>query len=448
MPDSQLDWRKLLCSTRRKEIARKRHCGQAASAGTHVCAEEIEHDYDRILSSTSTRRLADKTQLFPPDTNRSISTRLTHSLEVSNLARSIGVRLAHDHRHDVFGELADKLQAERTVPALLAAAGLAHDLGTPPFGHPGEKAIRLWCKTRGIKLKDFAEFDSNCQTFRLLTRLQILDGNFGLDLTCATLATSLKYPAFSNDLSGFKKFGIFERERNIAHEVWDQTGLAEGVRHPLAYIVEACDDIAYSVMDVEDIVRMGYASCNNVMDFLAQSSDAKTKAVRKRTLNECKVFASKKSQRHLDEQSMLVFRTISISEMIESITRTFVSHIDQILKGEVDGEYKLVPKSDVAELCCRLKKFGRRRGFEHRDICQRAMKDKKQVRETMDYLWCGIANPDRGSAYSRLPEIDRRAYEVTSRSWSDKLHLLCDTVASMTNSELISLRDDLKGILQ
>ena len=131
----------MLFSKRRKDV----HDG-GESLGTGKDRAEIERDYDRILFSAPIRRLADKTQVFPMETNDSIRTRLTHSHEVSNLARSIGIRLAFIHQTEIFGHDAHELRVQRTVPALLAAAGLAHDLGNPPFGHQGELSIRRWFK--------------------------------------------------------------------------------------------------------------------------------------------------------------------------------------------------------------------------------------------------------------------------------------------------------------
>jgi len=125
-----LSWQMLLNQTRRKELA-----GSKETIGTGVGRTEFERDYDRILFATPTRRLADKTQVFPMEENDSVRTRLTHSHEVSNLARSIGVRLAFEHAEEVFGTDHEELQVKRNVPALLAAVGLAHDLGNPPFGH-------------------------------------------------------------------------------------------------------------------------------------------------------------------------------------------------------------------------------------------------------------------------------------------------------------------------
>ncbi len=138
-----LIWDKLLHSERRKTRA-----GQGESTHTEKGRVELERDYDRILFATPTRRLADKTQVFPLEKNDSVRTRLTHSHEVANLARSIGVRIAFEHTAEVFGTNHAELQVQRTVPALLAAIGLSHDLGNPPFGHQGEEAMKAWFRER------------------------------------------------------------------------------------------------------------------------------------------------------------------------------------------------------------------------------------------------------------------------------------------------------------
>jgi len=121
---------------------------------------------------------------------------------------------------------------------------------------------------------DFLEFDGNAQTFRLLTKLQVLNDKFGLNLTCGTLAALLKYPSVygSGNKGGFKKYGVFQDDADIVHQVWEQTGLVEGCRHPLAYVMEACDDIAYSIIDAEDTVKKGYASFYDLMDYLESNA--------------------------------------------------------------------------------------------------------------------------------------------------------------------------------
>ena len=457
-----MTWAKLLSPVRRKSLA-----GERESIGTRIGREEIERDYDRVLFAAPTRRLADKTQVFPMETNDSVRTRLTHSHEVSNLARSIGVRLANDHSKEVFGEEADNLRVGRTVPALLAAAGLAHDLGNPPFGHQGEQTIRRWCKNNAEckigspinskdcpDFKDFSKFDGNCQTFRLLTRLQILNDKFGLNLTCATLAALMKYPVFSKDIKDFKKFGIFQSEKDVAQDVWQETGLAEGIRHPLVYVMEACDDIAYSVIDAEDTVKKGYASFNDLIDFLHSGeicNDEKIKEVVNAAVDKNKEFKKEKlSSAELNELSMQMFRVKAIAVMIESATDAFVKKLPDILAGKADGKFEVIGSSKAANLCARLKEFDKGYGFHHPDVLRLELEGNNYMNFTMDALWKGIndneTDPFAKYAYGRISENYRRVYEDGERSTSDKLHLLCDQISGMTENYLIAIHDDLKKL--
>ena len=243
---------------------------------------------------------------------------MTHSYEVSNLCRSIGVRLAFEFPDKVFGDDYKELNVERNIPALLASIGLEHDLGNPPFGHQGEVAIRQWFVNKGkvgvggVENDDFKNFDGNAQTLRLLARLQILNDDYGLNLTYAALSALIKYPCFwgSQVKYGYKKAGVFESERDIAEEVWSETGLDEGIRHPLTYVMEACDDIAYSVLDAEDAVKMGYASFYDLMDYLEQhkNNDLKidkliSKAREKNSEYKCENLSSGE----LNDMSMQMF---------------------------------------------------------------------------------------------------------------------------------------------
>ena len=202
----QEKWQKLLNPMRRKAESEKSAGGSKNDAsGKMEYRTELERDHDRILFSTPVRRLADKTQVFPLDKNDSVRNRLTHSHEVSNLARSIGVTFSTSIRPKITDGL-------RNIPSVLGAVGLVHDLGNPPFGHQGEAARRKWFssrekyfeKTFGDNkkklLKDFLNFEGNAQTFRLVTRLQLINDGFGLDLTRATLAAMMKYPTSSYDL--------------------------------------------------------------------------------------------------------------------------------------------------------------------------------------------------------------------------------------------------------
>lgn len=453
---TMLEWKHLLNPLRRKELH-----GPRESMDTGVGREEIERDYDRILFAAPTRRLANKTQVFPLEENAAIRNRLTHSLEVSNLARSIGVRIAFDHASQVFGDEHEELRVKRKVPALLAAVGLAHDLGNPPFGHQGEAAIRTWfeqnIKQHDPHSDDFCKFDGNPQTFRLLTKLQVLNDEFGLNLTVATLAALMKYPSFhdSKDRGGFKKFGIFRSEENIAKEVWDETGLEEGIRHPFAYIMEACDDIAYSVIDAEDTVKKGYASFYDLMDFLDshRKGDERIEDTIKASRKKNKEFKNQTlSSQELNDISMQMFRVKAISLMIVDATNVFVSHIDQIMNHKIEGGFELIQNSPSKKLCNILKEFDRLHGFRNSEVLKLELEGNNYITGAMGLLWKAISTPESEReayeryAYNSISENYRRIYKESDATIYDQKRLLCDAISGMTEQYLIKTHNELKEL--
>lgn len=477
----KLCWEKLLNSDRRKTFA-----GKGESTQTGKDRVELERDYDRILFATPTRRLADKTQVFPLERNDSVRTRLTHSHEVANLARSIGVRIAFVYADKVFGSSHADLQVQRNVPALLAAIGLSHDLGNPPFGHQGEAAIRAWFheqnKESGVFQgkchRDFLNFDGNAQSFRLLARLQTLNDDFGLNLTVATLASLLKYPTFHDtNNNGYSKWGIFKSEREIAKEIWELTGLEEGQRHPLTYIMEACDDIAYSVIDAEDTVKKGYASFYDLMDYLEHHSkgDAVIDMVTKSSHKKNKEFklSEELSSLELVDMSMQMFRVFAISHMVESATESFVDNVPRMLAGTIAGDFKLIKNGKAAKLCKTLKEFDSKHGFSHKDVLRLELQGNNYIQSMMDMLWSAINEDPNYKAfnkygYHRISENYRRVYEGVAKPICDrkeelakkekqpekdqenllyaKCQLLCDVISGMTDSYLISLHDELRPL--
>ena len=400
--------------------------------------------------------MSDKAQVFPMEKNDSIRTRLTHSYEVSNLGRSIGTRLAFLYKRDVFGDVTETLRVERTVPSLLAAVGLAHDLGNPPFGHQGEVAMQRWFQKTmpSFVSEDFLKFDGNCQTFRLLTRLQILNDTYGLNLTYATLAVLMKYPTFWNSAGEkpFIKFGLFESERGIAADVWQQTGLAEGMRHPLAYVMEACDDIAYSVIDAEDIVKKGYASFVDVIDHLqSHKSDAVVQEVVGAAVAKNGEFKQARlSSAELNDLSMQMFRVKAIAVMVESATLAFTENVQQMMAGRPAPDFELISHSKCGVLCDALKEFDKKHGFLNPAVLRLELEGDRYIRETMDMLWHAICGCDQGEpfakyTYGRISENYRRVYESGGKNDGDKAHLLCDAISGMTEGYLISLHGELKA---
>ncbi|WP_111977727.1 dGTP triphosphohydrolase [Algibacillus agarilyticus] len=460
-----LHWDKLLSGKRRKDkfgIA-----SQVASANGRV---ELERDYDRILFATPTRRMADKTQVFPLERNDSVRNRLTHSHEVSSLARSIGTRLAFDHGNTIFKD-SDERSIIRCVPALLSAIGLVHDLGNPPFGHQGEAAIRSWFVKNKQSVfgaqpdlaNDFVNFDGNAQTFRLVTKLQVLNDSFGLNLTYATLASMLKYPTSTQEqgISGWKKHGYFLSEQKIVEDIWQETGLHQNVRHPFTYIMEACDDIAYSILDAEDIVKKGFASFSDIVDHLdaLNQHDEVTRWVIKNAKKKNTEFKTAGlSPKELNDVSMQMFRVYSITAMVNAVIEQFIQDIDFIMSATAPASYDLITASPAAPFCQAMKQFDRAHGYNHKSVLELELSGNNYIHNMMDMLWQGIEEQTHNQknmslfskyAYQRISENYRRIFEQPNEELPieyRKAQLLSDAVSGMTDSYLIHIHDELKAL--
>ncbi|WP_394239964.1 dGTP triphosphohydrolase [Vibrio astriarenae] len=529
-----MDWSRLLHNGRRKDkfqihdtVFGKDNWGIKEAPGMR---EEIERDYDRILFLAPTRRLSDKTQVFPLEQNDSVRTRLTHSYEVSNLARSIGTQLAYEHDSLFSGN--DDINRDgkltRTLPALLAAIGLAHDLGNPPFGHQGESAIQDWFadKANSIFPKedgktphiyyDFIKFDGNSQTIRLLTQLQVLNDKFGINLTYGTLAAMLKYPQSSayvarkneaiqswkeeNQNSSkvcpytkatWKKHGYFFSEAHIIEDVWKETGLNEGVRHPITYVMEACDDIAYSVLDAEDIVKKGLASFHDLINHLThymecsrdklkndtKLSDSEKEASlaelnEKFKIIESTIESSNKKHKEfskpalnltpaeLNDVSMQMFRVFAMGKLVGSVTESFVANSDKLMDTSKPIK-DLMSISSANELCDALKNFDYKWGYKNKSVLKLELRGHNYIQSLMDMLWVGIrgrlsSHKPEGSrtpfgeyAYGRISENYRRVFEDNSNELPEEYkeaQLLTDAISGMTDSYLIDLHDELKAL--
>lgn len=458
------DWTQLLNATRRKP---KSTTASACAAVLTEARTQFERDYDRILFSTPVRRMADKTQVFPLDRNDSVRTRLTHSHEVANLCRSLGTSLACGVLQNIGVGIPG-----RDIPAILAAAGLSHDLGNPPFGHSGERAIQHWMTEHGGLLQplnnaqrqDFLRFEGNAQTLRLLTRLQVINDDFGLNLTVATLASTMKYPTSSDRIDNAncatRKHGYFQSETSIVEDVWARTGLGQGRRHPFSFVMEACDDIAYAVLDAEDAVKKGLASFSDLMAFLRSviPADSVCQCVITDALADHEEYRSRNlSPGELNDISMQKFRVYAIALMIDRVRLAFEQYLDPILEGALTSE--LLKLSEVRPLCDALKRFGREHAYRHRSVLSLESFGFNVIQDLMDLLWHAIesgkggarglpaATPFAAYAYQRISENYRRVFEAADDSLPIRyreLQLLTDMIAGMSDSYAVALRDDLE----
>jgi dGTPase len=451
-----------------------------------------ERDHDRILFSTPFRRMGDKTQVFPLESIESIRTRLTHSYEVANLARSLGLEIALSLKAQLPED------ALRTVPAMLAAVGLAHDIGNPPFGHQGESAIRAWFLRNSTTLfvsqdedksshvamdiarltdqhkNDFLKFEGNAQTLRVLTKLQVIGDDLGLNLSVSTLAALMKYVSSSDTTDdkkhSRKKVGYFASEQALVKRVRKEVGLECDARHPLALVMEACDDIAYSVLDAEDAIKKGLVSLNDLLASLGYhpEGDDKLDDVIKNLydLTHWELDSLRKQQLHpseLQDVATQKFRVHAIHLMVSAVAQAFKDNYENILAGGFDDE--LIKVSAAAPLCKALKKFDRENAFSHKSVLEIELSGHNILNRLMDFLWIGISKrkkyddlaSDRSSpfaayVYSRISKNYRRIFEGKVVQYHadaalpiryKEMQLLTDMVSGMTDQFCIDLHDDL-----
>lgn len=344
-----MEWKNLLCPDRIRDYK-----GRPGSGDLRT---EFEKDYHRIIGSASFRRLQDKTQVFPLDRSDFIRTRLTHSLEVSSFARSLGQNISEEIIQNI-GDKSFLPSYKADVCDILQCAGLLHDIGNPPFGHFGETAIRDWFRKnlprftwKGEPLtsvltpwmqEDFYQFEGNTQALRLVTKLHYLVDEHGMNLTKGLLGTIIKYPAASTEIdkkSGdirTKKMGYFYADREVFREIQESTGTF-GKRHPLAFLLEAADDIAYKTADIEDAFKKGCITYEQMVRELKEYRQGEQdEAYRKliELLDYRYRRAIEKGMDHPESNAVQNWTVRVQGRMIRSATDGFVRHYDELMAGE------------------------------------------------------------------------------------------------------------------
>ncbi|MDN3723269.1 deoxyguanosinetriphosphate triphosphohydrolase [Aequorivita sp. SDUM287046] len=299
----------------------------------------FEVDYDRVIFSAAFRSLQDKTQVIPLSKTSFVHTRLTHSLEVSVVGRSLGrivgkeILKKHPHLQNVHG------YQFNDFGAIVAAAALSHDIGNPPFGHSGEKAIGdYFLNGNGLRFKnqlsekeyqDLVDFEGNANGFKILTETKNGVAG-GLRLTYATLGAFMKYPKQSLPKKpsahvADKKFGVFQSELDFFDEVVTELGLSSRnencyARHPLTFLVEAADDICYTLIDFEDGINLGLIEEEIALEYLIN-------LVRDNIRKD--VYYSLKTS----QDRLAYLRSLAINTLISEAANIFVGNEDEILKG-------------------------------------------------------------------------------------------------------------------
>lgn len=354
-----MDWKNLLNKGRLGHRAAKDETGRTA----------FLRDHDKIIFSGAFRRLARKTQVHPLATNDHVHNRLTHSLEVSCVGRTLGIRAGEGLK--AAGALPDFID-DTDLGDIVQSACLAHDIGNPPFGHTGERAIRAWFRERGghwldrlrpEQRSDLEFFEGNAQGFRTITKSEYHQYGGGMRLTYATLATFLKYPWLSataaSDTAPRKgKYSAFLSEREAFREVCEATGLEPVAadhyqRHPLAYLMEAADDFCYAIIDLEDGLEMDLLQWDEVYALL-QPALPDTDEVRSLVFSDMR-----------DGRKAALLRGKIIETFIEAGVQAFLANQERLLRGLLEGDLISHCEPEVRDVVENAKSLARTRVFEH-----------------------------------------------------------------------------------
>jgi len=414
----------------------------------------FEVDYDRIIFSDSFRSLQDKTQVIPLSKTDFVHTRLTHSLEVSVVARSLGRTVGEQvlNKHPELNDLGYKMN---DFGAIVATAALAHDIGNPPFGHSGEKAIgEYFINGNGKKFKeqltnkqwqDLIDFEGNANGFRILTETKEgIEG--GLRLSYATLGAFIKYPKESLPKKpthhiADKKYGIFQSELNAFNEVAKDLGLLSTgnngniafKRHPLAYLVEAADDICYTIIDFEDGINLGLIEEEFALEYLIK--------LVKDTINSEKYYQLKHKK---DRLSYL--RALAIGTLITEATKVFIENEAAILSGEFP--YSLLEKCKYEAQINDIIKISVEKIYKSREVIEKELMGYSIISKLLD-VFLTASNNKFENTLSNYDKLILNLLPEHLQSPNKTLYVrvlsICGFVASLTDGFALQLYKKING---
>jgi dGTPase len=422
---------------------------------------EFEVDFDRIIFSSAFRKLQDKTQVIPMPEEDFVHTRLTHSLEVSSVGRSLG-RKAGNYLTKKYPELENLGISSYDIGSIVAAASLSHDIGNPPFGHSGEAAIcEYFLNGKGsnfqntindeLKWNDLINFEGNANGFRILSNYTGgPDG--GLRLCYPTLAAFAKYPRenLSNSIpnrASQKKYGVFQSEREIFKQIADELKLISinndasinYLRHPLAFLVEAADDICYSIIDFEDGLRL------KLIDFAY--AEKYLYPILGNLINKDKL-----SQMHMDEQ-IAFLRASVINILVEDMSEIFIQNEEAMLQGTFDTS--LIKLSKFAPIIEDIKKITREKVYQSRVVLEIEAAGFEIIGGLLDICIEAANNIalNDGKKYFRskkilelIPAHFIGKNKIPEQDLYNRIMKICEFIAGMTDSYAIHFYKKLKGI--
>ncbi len=440
-----MDWKQL--------ISNKRLGQEYRHAIRHDDRTEFKRDYDRLIFSAPFRRLQNKTQVFPLPGSIFVHNRLTHSLEVASVGMSLGNDIAAQLtvRHpELRGTLFEQ------IGQIVATACLAHDLGNPPFGHSGEKAIQtfftegpgreLQQKVSPIFWSDITHFEGNANAFRLLTHQFCGRRPGGFVMTYSTLASIVKYPFASSAASRKGKFGFFESERENYQRIADEMGIIctskpneplRYVRHPLVYLVEAADDICYEIMDLEDAHKLKILSFGETERLMLGFFDEMGKNRIRQRIQEEGVT---------DPNEKVVYMRACVISLLESeCVRTFVENEENILSGTFTGalidHVSPLPR-EAYKQCAALSV---ERIYKSKPVLDVELSGYKIMETLMEQMVRAVMNPDRYYSQQLIGRVSSQ-YDINAADLEMRLMAVIDYIAGMTDVYALDVYQKINGI--
>ena len=404
MSKFKLDWEKLVLNTNQDE------------RGVY------QKDYDRIVFSQCFRRLAGKTQVHPFANSDHIHTRLSHSMEVSVVGRSIMQKV---FEKNVIESPYEKERFEKDCINIIMAAGLAHDMGNPPFGHVGEDAISSWIKRNGEKIKDckigaeyvesYSSYDGNAQNFHIFQTAEYFNEK---KLSLPTLASFVKYPWACCTMQ--KKGGCFKNEEAVFEKIFENLGLKSSEkkysRHPLSYVMEAADDICYGIMDVDDAYEMGISGdTTEIVDCLSEVVKSAQEKKLKTNIN----FDEKKPLEFIrDERGLL------IELAVEAVAMAFYENYSYIMEGNVaTKKYSDAQKSykdliamnidaPILKLISKMKDFARDNIFKDRNKIKAESACYNIINTILDNWLFAFEDLTQSESYEKISNQSKKIFQL------------------------------------
>ncbi len=437
---TRMNWERLICDTR---LGLEHY-----KDGKSGVRSDFERDYDRLIFSSPFRRLQNKTQVFPLPGSIFVHNRLTHSLEVScvgrSLANEIAIRL---HERHLDKPWRDKLW---NMGEIVAAACLAHDLGNPPFGHSGEKTIGEFFSSGNGKVfkdrltpqqwADLTHFEGNANSFRTLVHQFKGRRPGGFAMTYSTLASIVKYPYSSSHAGEKGKFGFFTTEKETFEKIADELGMIKleeerYCRHPLVYMVEAADDICYQVMDIEDGHKLKLLSTEETIDLLTSLFD-----------DERKEHMREVMENVADPNEKIVYlRSCVVGLLVQECAKTFVEHEDEIMEGRFNGSLidNISPRPKDGYKRCSDLAFKKlyRAGY----VVDVDLAGIRIINLLLDKLTQAVLHPETNYSQLLLNKFPQQ-YDVHATTLFEKIQGVLDHISAMTDVYALNLYRQLDGI--